>query len=190
MSFNHQGKTVTMPDFTIIEAKPYHCGQMVRLLRHEHQQVIARIGANSHRELRAHFDNSSFRRTWLIDGKLGALGGVTGGKLSSGGLVWLAVAHNAMKYPLAMVREARRQLDEIMTVKRDLVTTILEGDEASKRFAIFLGFVPLGSEWVNRAESRFGRRDVAHKFDSMSESRIKIGSGYGVAMTYQPEQGI
>lgn len=179
-----------MPDFTIIDAKPFHCGQMVRLLRREHQQVIARIGIDSHRELRARFDSSTFKRAWLIDGKLGALGGVTGGRLSTQGYIWLALAHSALKYPLAIIREARRQLDDIMVTKRDLVTTILEGDEASKRFAIFLGFVPLGDEWINRAESRFGRRDVARKFDNMGESRVQIGNGYAVAMTFQPERPV
>lgn len=177
-----------MPDFTIIDAKTFHCGQMVRMLRYEHQQVVARIGIDSHRELRARFDNSSFRRAWLIDGKLAAIGGVTGGKLSSQGYIWLAISNLAMRYPLAMIREARRQLDEIMVTKRDLLTMILDGDETSKRFAVFLGFVPLGDEWVARANSRYGRRHIAEKIANMSESRVKIGNGFAVPMTYQPEQ--
>jgi hypothetical protein len=177
-----------MTDFTVIVAKPWHCGQMIRLLRRGHKDVIAKIGVDSHRELRSRFDHSSFRRAWMIDGKLAGLGGVTGSTISSQGYVWLALSNHALKFPLEIIREARRQLAIIMTTKRDLVTTILDGDDVSKRFAIFLGFVPVGDEWVNRAASRFGRREVARQCETLTEARFAIGNGFGIAMTYQPEQ--
>lgn len=131
-----------MTEFTITEAKAFHCGQMCRLLRHEHRQALALIGVNSHQELTARFEQSSFRRSWMIDGKLAALGGVTGSPLSSEGFVWLAVSNAATKYPKAIVREARKQLAEIMQTKRELMTAIIDDDETSKRFALFMGFVP------------------------------------------------
>jgi hypothetical protein len=76
-----------MPKFEIVEAKAWHCGAMSRALRLEHQKAVAMIGLNSHRELRGMFDESIFRKAWLIDGRLAAVGGVTGPALSSYGIV-------------------------------------------------------------------------------------------------------
>lgn len=176
-----------MPDFTIIEAKPWHCGQMARALRAEHREVIARIGIDCHKELRARFNASSFRRAWLIDGQLAALGGVVGSKLSSCGMVWLALSHVAGRFPLETVREARRQLAELMQTKRDLWTTILDDDAASKRFAIFLGFVPGEEILAAPAQSRFGRRDIADKVKNNVLARVRVGTGEGIVMAYQRE---
>jgi hypothetical protein len=128
-------------NFQIVEAKPWHAGQMTRLLRAEHRDAVVAIGVSAHRELRARFDESYFRRAWLRDGELIGLGGVTGSALSYDGMVWLALAVSAARNPIAMVREARRQIDELMTLKRSLMTVILPSDAASFRFARHLGFV-------------------------------------------------
>ncbi len=129
-----------MTKFSIIEAKPHHCGQMVRVLRTHHAAVLAGLGLNAHRELRASFDQSTYRLAWLIDGKLAGLGGVTESALSATGMIWLALSQDAMHYPVQIVKEARRQLSNIMVVKRELVTAILLDDKSSMRFAEFMGF--------------------------------------------------
>jgi hypothetical protein len=131
-----------MTTFQIIEAKPWHCGQMTRLLCPRHAQAAADAGADMHRELRSRFEQSAFRRAWLINGDLAALGGVTGSKISAGGIVWLALAERALYFRVAMVREARKQLTEIMRTKRQLCAAIVAGDDVSMRFAAFLGFEP------------------------------------------------
>lgn len=173
-----------MTTFAIIDAKPHHCGQMVRLLRIEHQSAIARLGLNSHRELRERFDQSSFRRSWLIDGKLAALGGVTGAKISGHGFLWLAISERARKYPVAIVKEARRQLAEVMLVKRELATTILNGDDAARRLAVFLGFHVADDGPGAPAYSRFARRDLTRHLDNDPDIRIPIGDGFAIAMGY------
>lgn len=176
--------------FTVIEAKRHHCGQMARLLRIEHQQAVASLGVDTHREMVARFGESAFRRAWLCDGRLIALGGVTGPQLASTGYVWLALSMQATKFPLETVREARRQLDEIMLVKRQLVTSILDGDHAAKRFAIFLGFVPADEPQQPAAASRLGRRDLAQRFEKNQDARLPVGSGSAVTMSYRHEERI
>lgn len=173
-----------MPDFSIIEARTNHCGQMVRLLRHEHQLAVAQIGMNSHRELHTLFHSSSFRRAWLIDGKLAALGGVSGTKMAATGFIWLLLSQNATRYPIAIIKEARKQLDEIMKVKRELATTILGGDEAAKRLAIFLGFHVSHEGSGQEAHSRFGRRDLARHVTANTDLRITVGNGYAIPMGF------
>lgn len=176
-----------MTSFRIIDAKPWHCGQMARLLRSEHAQAIAMIGIDSHKELREKFAQSSFRRAWLIDGDLAGLGGVTGDALSAAGFVWLALSNKAMKYPIAIVKEAREQLDEIMEVKRELVTTIIDGDESSKRFAAFLGLFPADAfAYSPSSSSRYGRKQILAAFDH-TESRISFGRGVSTIVSYRVE---
>lgn len=175
-----------MATFEIVEAKAWHCGAMSRLLRLEHQKAVAMIGLNSHRELRGAFDDSIFRKAWIIDGKLSAVGGVTGPALSSYGLIWLAFSNAATKYPMAIIKESRRQIAQIMRIKRLLICTIVEGDEASERLAIFLGFVPQQSgDHVFAASSRFGRREVARQLKEIEEVRVPLGTGYVKMMEYR-----
>lgn len=179
-----------MTTFSVIPARPYHCGQMVRLLRVEHQAAIARLGLDSHRELRERFEQSSFRRAWLIDGKLAALGGVTGGKISGTGFLWLAISERARKYPVAIVKEARKQLAEVMEIKRELATTILNGDAAARRLAIYLGFHVADEGPGAIAHSRFARRDLSRHLDVDPDIRIPIGDGFAIAMGYHGREEV
>jgi hypothetical protein len=158
---------------------------MSRVLRTQHQQAVAMIGLNSHRELRRAFDDSAYRKAWLIDGKLASIGGVTGPAISAYGFIWLAFSDEATKYPLAIVKLMRAQIAEVMQTRRLLVATVLDGDEASDRLAIFLGFVPYShSEYVLPASSKFGRLEVARHLREREEARIRIGTGYGRVLAY------
>lgn len=177
-----------MTAFKIIEARPYHCGQMSRLLRLEQQRAIAVIGMSSHHELRGKYDSSVFRKAWLINGRLAALGGITGSRLSAFGLVWLALSNEAMRYPLAIVKEARRQLAAAMQTKHMLVTSLLDGDEAAMRFAVFMGFVPYDENEVSPAASVHGRRDMKRKIDESGLARAPLGNGFVVTMTYRQHE--
>lgn len=165
--------------FEVIEGRENHCGQISRQLRAGHRKIVAQFGIDTHRELRARFDDSAIRRAWMIDGQLAALGGVAGPVLASSGFLWLAVSNRAMKYPVAMVRAAREQLDLICVIKRELVTTIMDGDEESKRFAIFLGF---SIEDAEPASSKFGRMHLSREM--AGAERVPIGKGSGVVMAY------
>lgn len=177
-------------NLVVIEAKRHHCGQMARILRIEHQAAVARLGIDTHRELVARFGESAFRRAWLRDGRLIALGGVTGSALATAGYVWLAMSIEAARLPMAAVREARKQLDEIMAVKRTLVTSILDGDDAAMRFAVFLGFVPADEPDALPAASRAGRRELARRSERSDTARLPIGSGSAVTMSYQHVEGM
>jgi hypothetical protein len=175
---------MALTTFSIIPAKPWHCGQMCRLLRHAHREATDRVGADAHRELRDLFDQSVCRRVWLADGEMIALGGVTGSLISPLGFVWLALSQRALRFPVALVKEARKQLDEIMVTKRELATTIIGGDEAAKRLAVFLGFHVEDAGPGQAAHSRFGRRMLYRHLDTETELRIPVGHGYAIPMGY------
>ncbi len=162
-----------MPSFTLTEAKPYHCGQMIRLLRKSHRNALIALGVDQHRQLRTCFDGSAFRKAWMIDGKLAGLGGVLGTQLSSAGYIWLGVSEEAMKFPVTMVKTARQQLAEIMQTKRLLIATIFEDDKASARFAEALGFV---CEKRNENHSTWMLRNYGLSLPSDTWRRMYMGT--------------
>ena len=133
------------------------------------------------------FQASPWRRAWLIDGKLAALGGVAGPMMADSGFVWLALAELTRGFPLAIVREARRQLAEIMVVKRELATTVLAGDAAAHRLAIFLGFHVSHTGDGQPAYTRMQRRRLAQHIEHAPECRIAVGGGHAIALGYHHE---
>lgn len=124
----------------IVEARPYHCGQIARALRPAQQDGVRSRGVDAHRALRDRFGASAYRRACLFDGRLAALGGVMGTTLAVDGVVWLAVAEWATRHPRALLTAARTALVDIGVVKRRIGTLILIEDTASFRFARRLGF--------------------------------------------------
>ena len=135
-----------MPVYEVVEAHAYDCGQMARKLRSAHDAALYRMGIKAHRELRHCFDQSAFRKAWRIDGKLVGLGGITGSHVAATGVVWLAFTEEAKLHKYALVRTARAELEAAMKLKHSLSTIILLRDEASFRFAHYLGFV-LSKDW-------------------------------------------
>ena len=129
-----------MTTFEVVEAKPWHAGQMARIVRNAHVLALGKASLNVHRDLATTAGGSIFCRAWLIDGKLAALGGVNGPIAGATGHIWLAVSDAATKHPIAMVREARRQIAEIMETRRELRTSCVVGDKPSLDFATLLGF--------------------------------------------------
>ena len=128
---------------------------MVRKLRSEHSAAVARLGVNTHRELRRAFDTSSYRRALLIDDALAGLGGVTGSAMARAGSVWLAITQDATRHPHLICRLARAALDDIFAVKRELRTFILPADKTSFRFAKLLGFETLRNSGIDESEGDF-----------------------------------
>ena len=172
------------PRFEIVEAKPFHCGQMARLLRREHAITIERAGVSPHREMRFCFDQSPWRRAWLIDGRLAALGGVMGTMASASGTIWLAISEEATRFPIEIVKEARRQLDEIVQIKHEVMTTVVFGDDAARRLAIFLGFHVQDNGPGAPAYSKASRRMLSRFVDTYEERIVSVGKVRAVLMGY------
>lgn len=129
-----------MTKFEIIEAREYHCGQIVRRLRENQRVAVMGLGVNPHREIRRNFDLSSVRKAWLVDGQLGAVWGITGPLVATKGYCWLALSERGTRYPIEVVKETRRQIAAIMQTKQEIFTTLLPEDKVAMRFADWLGF--------------------------------------------------
>jgi hypothetical protein len=137
-----------MSRFEIVAAKPWHCGQMARILRTDYVKMLIGAQAPAHEQLRDIYGRSYLARSWLIDGKLAGLGGVMGTIASSDGHIWLALSQEATRFPHHVVSEARRQIAEFLDTKRELLTTVARSDDAAFRFAKFIGFFITGAPVV------------------------------------------
>jgi hypothetical protein len=78
-----------------------------------------------------------------------------------------------------MTIEAKRQLEILTERKRELSIAILPDEEASLRFAVFLGFET--GEDICRGRRRWVLREITRNPDV----RKPIGNGYVIPMTYQ-----
>ncbi len=176
--------------FEIVEARRWMCGRMTRMLRAEHQSAAIRLGLDVHRGLRDMYDRSPFfRKAWLIDGHLSALGGATGSALSPASFVWIALSERATRYPVAIIKEARRQLAELMQTKQELTTTIIDGDEAAKRLVVFLGWHVNDTGEGAMAETRYGRKRLTAFIDHEAP-RLRFGNGSAIPLGYHsPYEG-
>lgn len=176
-----------MPRAEIVDAKLHYCGRMVRNLRHEHAASFIRLGLNSHRAIRQTVAMSTgFRRALFLDGRLAGMWGVCGSSMSPFGNVWVVFTQEATRYPILLVKEARRQLEEMMILKTHLVTTVFEGDHTAVRFAAFLGFHVDGELEGAPAASKDGRQRLVRYALNNPDLRLPIGTGFGVRFGYQP----
>lgn len=150
-----------MTRLEVIEAKPWHVGQILRRLHPERMKAIMKLGVDrrgAHSELSQVFALSSFRRAWLLDGKLAGLCGVTGDLIDDTGYIWLAISKDALKYPILVVKEAKKQLAEIMSTRSKLSTTVISHDKTGTLFLSHFGFesvpgmkIPYGNASVGLA---------------------------------------
>lgn len=131
------------PRFEVVEGRLHHCGQLIHRMRTEHFEALTAFGINhklAHKALVESFNASSFRRAWLIDGKIAGLGGVHGMMASSTGFIWMVLTQEATKYPVSVIKEARKQIEEIMLTRCQLNTSIITRDVTALRFAEYMGF--------------------------------------------------
>ena len=117
---------------------------MARKIRVDHEAGTRAVGLGTHEGIAVAFLMSSETRAWVIDGKLAAVGGLIDSFASSDGVIWLAVAEGATRYPVAMFKTAREWLRIFGENKRALRITIILADKPSVRFAERLGFYPTG----------------------------------------------
>lgn len=129
-----------MTDFQIIPADRHHCREIVNLIRSEERELTLTLGLDPLRLYEDAFDNTAHPKAWMIDGDLAAIGGVSGPLLSVFGFIWLALAARASKYRIAIVKEARHQIEMARAERRILITSLTPGDIKAERLAYFLGF--------------------------------------------------
>lgn len=175
--------------FEIVDPKAWMCGRLARMLRSEHQAAADRLGLDIHRNLSDVYHQSYYRKAILIDGKLAALGGAVGSALSPAVFVWFALSERATRYPVRIVKIARAQMAEVMRDRLECHTTIIDGDEAAKRLAVFLGWHVADAGPGAAAATRYGRKTLTDFIDHEPSLRIPFGRGHAIRMAFHPAEG-
>jgi len=175
-----------MSRLEIIDARPYHCGQIARMMRVEHHAALLRMNVPIHKEFRRMFDGSYYRKAALVDGKLAAVWGVESTPINSDGIVWLALAQHAVKHTSMILRQAKRELEALAQTKRHLTTTLIPGDETAMRFAVALGFRAADDSAEGaRAESRDGKRRLMRYLSSNPDLLVPAGSARQISIVWE-----
>ena len=126
--------------FEVKEAKPWHVGQMARIIREDLAGQIISNNMNIHREMVKVFNESYYRKIWLVDGILCGIGGVAGSAISCSGFIWVALNSNALRFPKEIIKESKRQINLALAYHSKLFATTFYGDVRARRFVEFLGF--------------------------------------------------
>jgi hypothetical protein len=130
-----------MARFKVTTAKRSDCGQIACLMRYDHREAVIALGLDPYHEVVEAFDETPHPMAWMIDGELGAVGGAAGPPgLCPIAITWVVIAEHATRFPRALVREIKHQLDIAHEVYPLLVSPLCPADKKSLRFAAFLGF--------------------------------------------------
>lgn len=178
-----------MTTFETVEQKRHHIGRIAHHLSRSHARAIAEIGEEAHPMLLNCHRSSIYRKTWLINGKPEAIGGIISTMASAYGLVWLAFTEESTKYPVALVKEILKQREIVMAFKREIATTILANDPEGQRFAVAMGFhVSHDGGPGERATSRQAARELIKYLQTDGAHRIPVnGRGHVIAMGYHED---
>jgi hypothetical protein len=172
------------PVIEVREAKPWHCGQALRAMRPAHRRALEKLGAHQHQELRTIFNASTIRKVCFFDGKLAAVGGVTGSLASNMGYVWLVLTETALQYPIETFRRARLELAVIMETQFELATTVVAEDPAAVRFALALGF------HTRDEEIEKNRKALAARIIADETLRLSLGNGFVIPLGYHASERV
>ena len=171
----------------IVDGERFHCGQIARTLRAEHHLLLLRKNVNVHRELRKKFDASYYRRSAFIDGYLAAVWGVEGSPLSFTGQLWLALSQYALRYPLAVLRQAKVEIEHVSRLQREIVTTVQPEDEAAHRLVVWLGFETADGFGGGPAHTRSRRNNLLRYMSNNPELVHDYGGGGQIGVIWRKE---
>jgi len=148
-----------MIDFSIIDAKPFHVGNILRKMRRAHRDACTALGGDLHHELSDLYGQSSIRKAIIQNGNLVALFGMKSAFCETSGFVWLVLSDGLSPQSLTVIRQARKQLDILSVGKAELKTTVPAADRLAVRMASLLGFSPIpfqaknGLLWMSRTST-------------------------------------
>ena len=108
----------------------HHCGLMGRRMRKVHRDILASGGVSPYRELMLMFGQSSLRRSAFFEGRIVAMGGITGSWLVTHDVAWLVLAEEFRNHPITIVRHAKRLLKQQMQTRSELAAAIWLEDDA------------------------------------------------------------
>jgi len=164
------------PRYEIVAGSVLHVKPLVRSMRPASYAATQAYGYEPRQALRRVMQQSHYCRTALIKGRPVAMWGASGPLLADRANVWLVISDDLRHMPIAIMREARRELALVASRYEELSATLLPGDATSVRFAIRLGFC---------GKDMDGDEDaiMADVFDNPAY-RVPLGDAYAIELVW------
>lgn len=127
------------------------------MMRADDAAEAAGLGLNPRRALWRTYRSSLWSKTAIIDGEVGACFGMAGGMFSTTGQPWLVTAPAVERVPISFVKEARKEIARMLTVRSRLENTVAADYHRAIRFLRVLGFMVYDPEPVSGTGALFCR---------------------------------
>lgn len=144
-----------MSFYEVVPASVLHVKPLCTNLRPVACSTLRAFGLDARESLRRAFASSNECWTVLWKDKPEAMWGVQGALLSDHVQVWVALSETAVRFPLAIVRKARAEMQRL-SEQRILYATVFHGDERARLFARSIGFAPVESDDPDMSLMRYG----------------------------------
>jgi hypothetical protein len=126
--------------FEIVPCRTSHLREVANNLREEERLECEAFGVKPRHMMHALYRDSSYSRAGLLDGEVLAVWGDNAPILHTDGYLWLFSTPMIERVPFLFFREARREIEERLMMRRVLRSSICWKAKRSRRFWELLGF--------------------------------------------------
>jgi hypothetical protein len=130
-----------MPIVTIRDSTVCDVYALASNLRPADRAEVEALGISPRDGIRRSYRHAILRRTYLIHGEIAAMSGLGGAMLSDEGNPWLMTTPLVETVPVAFVKIARNQLDDMLVQRKFLWNYVQFSYERARRLLEVLGFV-------------------------------------------------
>ena len=145
-----------MTTYTVVDGTKEHSLRLRHILRPLDKREICGQGGHVRKIMWRTFNQSIFTRTALVDGEVVAMWGLGGTILSDEGHPWLLTAPAVERLPMAIVREARGAIWDMLELRSYLWNYVLADYTGAIRLLEVIGFAidPPTSPWATGEKYR------------------------------------
>lgn len=124
----------------IVASEPQHVNMLVAGLRENDAREITCAGYRVKRAIWQSYRTSLLRRSAFVDGEIAAMWGIGAAPLDRSGRPWLMTTGAIEKLPLTYLKQARREVREMLDCYPVLYNWVHADYTAAVRFLRMLGF--------------------------------------------------
>lgn len=114
--------------------------RLARAMRPEDRAEAVGLGVDPRAALRESYRQAIFRRTYFVDNELAAMAGLCGALIGEQGEPYLVTTPAVIRAKVSFLREARKTVMEMLSLKRRLVGEVAASYRGACRLLESLGF--------------------------------------------------
>jgi len=151
---------MTSPEITILDTTAAHIREMVNVMHEQTAQTAHNMGYTPKKLLWHSYKQSFMCKSVFINGKIGAIFGISGVLYGETGQPWLVMSDEVNDYPFKVAFIYRKELEKFQSMFPVLEDYVDETNEKAIRLLELMKFnvskntIPLGGVNLRRAERR------------------------------------